>query len=48
MKFGRTACEATLLVVLLLSLSSCANSQAVSPITPALDRPTFLYFYTDG
>lgn len=35
-------------VLLTIMISSCSTSTGDSPITPASDRPTFLYFYTDG
>lgn len=35
------------LALLAVSLTAC-GSRAESPITPAPDRPTFLFFYTDG
>ncbi len=30
------------------ALTGCGEGQSESPITPAPDSPTFLYFYTDG
>jgi hypothetical protein len=30
------------------SSAGCGAGQAPSPITPAPDSPTFIYFYTDG
>ena len=35
-------------VALGANLAGCGEGQAPSPITPAPDSPTFLYFYTDG
>ena len=35
-------------VGLAILLAGCGADQAQSPITPAADTPTFLYFYTDG
>lgn len=34
--------------LLALVISSCGVKPTDSPITPAPDRPTFLYFYTEG
>ncbi|NIS81052.1 MAG: hypothetical protein GTO14_12780 [Anaerolineales bacterium] len=31
-----------------LLVTGCGASQPRSPIAPAPDKPTFLYFYTDG
>jgi PBP1b-binding outer membrane lipoprotein LpoB len=36
------------LVVVALLLSGCASASSSAPITPAPDKPTFLYFFTDG
>lgn len=40
----------TFAVILTLgaALAGCGEGQTDSPITPAPDSPTFLYFYTDG
>ena len=44
---GRKVAVASLVVVALL-LSGCDSAASSAPITPAPDKPTFLYFYTDG
>ncbi|MHA2427679.1 MAG: hypothetical protein ACXADB_06625 [Candidatus Hermodarchaeia archaeon] len=36
------------IALLVVAISGCASSGGDSPITPAPDRPTFLYFYTEG
>jgi hypothetical protein len=40
----------TIAAALILSLiaSGCAVEQTSSPVTPSPDKPTFVYFYTDG
>jgi hypothetical protein len=35
-------------VVFGASFAGCGEGQAPSPVTPAPDGPTFIYFYTDG
>jgi hypothetical protein len=36
-------------VVVILALVGCGGGAATrSPVAPAPDRPTFLFFYTDG
>jgi hypothetical protein len=44
--------SAVLSVVLAMAVGAlvagCGDSASGSPITPAPDSPTFIYFYTDG
>ncbi|MCI0827133.1 MAG: hypothetical protein J4N73_05080 [Chloroflexi bacterium] len=36
------------LTLVALLLTGCASANSSTPITPAPDKPTFLYFYTEG
>ena len=36
------------IALLALAISGCGAKTDASPVTPAPDRPTFLYFYTEG
>lgn len=36
-----------LLLIPAILLNACTNEDG-SPVTPAADRPTFFYFFTDG
>jgi hypothetical protein len=36
------------LLILTSLISACGQQTSDSPVTPAPDRPTFLYFFTDG
>jgi hypothetical protein len=36
------------LLILTSVISGCGEQSSNSPVTPAPDRPTFLYFYTEG
>ena len=36
------------LVLVALLLSGCASATSSNAIAPASDKPTFLYFFTDG
>ena len=38
----------TLAMALGVLVSACGAGRSGSPITPAPDSPTFIYFYTDG
>jgi hypothetical protein len=38
----------TVAIALWPLLTACGAGPSGSPITPAPDSPTFLYFYTDG
>jgi hypothetical protein len=40
--------SATAITTLGLMASGCAAEQRGSPVTPSPDKPTFVYFYTDG
>ncbi|MCZ6529902.1 MAG: hypothetical protein O6949_06165 [Chloroflexi bacterium] len=44
---GRKVAVASLVVVALL-LSGCGSAASSTQIAPASDKPTFLYFFTDG
>jgi hypothetical protein len=38
----------TILFLAGLVLSGCSSGESSSPVVPAADRPTFLFFFTDG
>ncbi|MEE8121021.1 MAG: hypothetical protein V3T55_05800 [Anaerolineales bacterium] len=35
-------------ITLGLMVTGCGTEQTSSPVTPSPDKPTFLYFFTDG
>lgn len=38
----------TAVITLGLMVTGCATDQTRPPVTPSPDKPTFLYFYTNG
>jgi PBP1b-binding outer membrane lipoprotein LpoB len=48
MKMAKKNVAAASLALVALLLSGCASATSSAQITTAPDKPTFLYFYTDG